>query len=196
MIRLFKRAFNRSGIFLEYSEGFNPHPKMSFAQPLSLGYTASGELLEFDTKEAFAAGEIKKKMNSNMPGDIRVLDCVQIEKEKRSLAAKCCAAEYRITIPCSGSLPDNTEKAFMAQENILVLKKSGKRKAEKQIDIRKMIRSLNIKERNNNIILSTILDAGSNSNLSPELLIKAFVDFAGIEAEREDIEVHRVQIFM
>jgi len=123
MIRLFKRAFNRSGIFLEYSEGFNPHPKMSFAQPLSLGYTASGELLEFDTKDVFDAGEIKIKMNSNMPGDIRILDCVQIEKDKKSLAAKCCAAEYRIIIPYCGELPDTVEKDFLAQDNIPVMKK-------------------------------------------------------------------------
>jgi len=59
-----------------------------------------------------------------------------------------------------------------------------------------MIRSFNITAKNNNIILSTILDAGSNSNLSPELLIRSFLDFAGIEADREDIEVHRSQIFM
>ena len=37
LLRLFKRSFKRVGIKLQYSQGFNPHPKMSFAQPLSLG---------------------------------------------------------------------------------------------------------------------------------------------------------------
>ncbi|MFR0902151.1 MAG: TIGR03936 family radical SAM-associated protein [Anaerovoracaceae bacterium] len=45
MLRFFKRAFRKSGISLRYSQGFNPHPKMSFAQPLSLGYSSSFELL-------------------------------------------------------------------------------------------------------------------------------------------------------
>ena len=43
MLRLFKRAFRRAGIELAYSQGFNPHPKMGFAQPLSLGYEAEAE---------------------------------------------------------------------------------------------------------------------------------------------------------
>ena len=33
MVRLFQRAIRRSGIILAYSQGFNPHPKMSFSVP-------------------------------------------------------------------------------------------------------------------------------------------------------------------
>ena len=36
LLRLFKRAFKKAGIKLAYSQGFNPHPKMGFAQPLVL----------------------------------------------------------------------------------------------------------------------------------------------------------------
>ncbi len=36
IMKVFKRAFNRAGIRLAYSQGFNPHPKMGLAQPLSL----------------------------------------------------------------------------------------------------------------------------------------------------------------
>ena len=53
LLRLFKRAFRRAGIPVAYSHGFNPHPKMSFAQPLSLGYAAEEELLEFETEDPF-----------------------------------------------------------------------------------------------------------------------------------------------
>ena len=56
MLRLFKRAFKRTGIALEFSHGFNPHPKMGFAQPLSLGYTSLGEYIEFETVEAYKRG--------------------------------------------------------------------------------------------------------------------------------------------
>lgn len=85
MVRLFKRAFNRSGIYLEYSNGFNPHPKMVFAQPLALGYTSEGELLEFDTRDEYDADDIRNMVNKNMPSGIRVLRCVPIEKEKNLL---------------------------------------------------------------------------------------------------------------
>ncbi|MBR3737453.1 MAG: TIGR03936 family radical SAM-associated protein, partial [Eubacterium sp.] len=35
--RAFQRAFSRAKINLWYTEGFNPHPYMSFSLPLSLG---------------------------------------------------------------------------------------------------------------------------------------------------------------
>ena len=35
-IRLFNRAIQRAGVPILWSEGFNPHQKLSIAQPLSL----------------------------------------------------------------------------------------------------------------------------------------------------------------
>ena len=37
LMRTMTRAIRRSGIDLWYTEGFNPHPYMTFALPLSLG---------------------------------------------------------------------------------------------------------------------------------------------------------------
>ena len=36
LLRVFHRALNRAGIELVFSQGFNPHPQISFSQPLSL----------------------------------------------------------------------------------------------------------------------------------------------------------------
>ena len=48
--QLFRRAFSRINVRLKHSEGFNPHPKLSFMQPLSLGYSSTGEYLEFTSE--------------------------------------------------------------------------------------------------------------------------------------------------
>ena len=40
LVRLFTRAFKRAELPLAYSEGFNPHPKMSIGLPLSVGVTS------------------------------------------------------------------------------------------------------------------------------------------------------------
>ena len=47
LLRIFKRSFKKTGLALQYSQGFNPHPKMGFAQPLSLVYTSKCELIVF-----------------------------------------------------------------------------------------------------------------------------------------------------
>ena len=57
IMKVFKRSFKRAGISIAYSQGFNPHPKMGFAQPLSLGYWGLEEYVEFETAAADAASE-------------------------------------------------------------------------------------------------------------------------------------------
>ena len=46
MQRLFQRAFRRAGLPLSYSKGFNPHPLLSFATALSVGYTSECEYFD------------------------------------------------------------------------------------------------------------------------------------------------------
>ena len=68
ILKVFKRSFKRADIRLDYSKGFNPHPKMGFAQPLSLGYSGYCEYLEFETiDESKSPEEIISLMRAIMP---------------------------------------------------------------------------------------------------------------------------------
>ena len=44
--RLWERALRRAGVPLAYSQGFSPHPQLSFAVPLAVGMTSEAELLD------------------------------------------------------------------------------------------------------------------------------------------------------
>lgn len=59
LLRFFKRAFRKTGVDLKYSQGFNPHPKLSFAQPLSLGYLGDNELVELRQIPARTPGNLR-----------------------------------------------------------------------------------------------------------------------------------------
>lgn len=41
--RLFQRAFRRAGLDIAHSNGFNPHPKLSFALAMSVGLMSDSE---------------------------------------------------------------------------------------------------------------------------------------------------------
>ena len=62
LMRIFKRVFKRTGIALAYSQGFNPHPKMGFAQPLSLGYWGMEEYIEFETAEEWQPDQLLQRL--------------------------------------------------------------------------------------------------------------------------------------
>lgn len=207
MVRMFKRAFQRSGIRLNYSAGFNPHPKMTLAQPLSLGYTSVGEWIEFETAEDLAPEDLKTKLATVLPQGIKLLEIDVMKPEEKTLASRCNAAEYTIAMSLEHTTTAITNQKdrlianpqgedFLGQPVIIVRKTSKKHKDAVEIDIKPMIRYLNICIVDNNIFISTELSAGSNQNLSPEQLIDAFLAFYQLDLPRETIEVLRTELIL
>ena len=66
-IRMFHRAVRRSGVDFLYSEGFNPHPVMTVAMPLSVGVTSGGEYMKVGFEDTYSEDEIKKRINDALP---------------------------------------------------------------------------------------------------------------------------------
>lgn len=198
LLRLFKRAFKKAGIRLSYSQGFNPHPKMGFAQPLSLGYASVGEYLEFETDDSYQTEELKALVSAQMPEGVRIFSCETLDGQKKSLAARNHAAEYIIGMPVGRELGGQAEQLcrdFLAQENIFVQKKQKKSGKMKEVDIREKIQSLHFLAEGENLLVTGLLDSGSHSNLSPELLITAIADFFHISLDRSEVGVMRTKLF-
>ncbi len=99
MIRLFKRTFKKANIKLAYSQGFNPHPKMAFPLPLSLGYESSCELLEFETIEPYGNKDIiKESLNTLLPEGIEI-NWIKENKGKDNISGSVIGAEYILAFP-------------------------------------------------------------------------------------------------
>lgn len=197
MMKMFKRIFKRAGIKQSYSQGFNPHPKMGFAQPLSLGYWGLSELLEFETDEEYDVDYLKKTLKPLMPEGIVITELKAAEPSKKTLAAKTEAAEYIIAIPLNKPLERDGDKiwdSYMGQERILTYKKQKKKKEPIEVDIKPMIRDISFVTEDETLFVTALLDSGSTSNLSPELVITTLTENLGIDTERSEIQVLRRKI--
>ncbi|HHU17417.1 MAG TPA: DUF2344 domain-containing protein [Clostridiales bacterium] len=198
LMRLFKRAFKRAGIKLQYSLGFNPHPKISFAQPLSLGYTSSSEYMEFETQLAYSTDLIIENLNSLMPEGLGILSCEKLPDNVKSLAARTKAADYEITIPVNSGIEKdvcNLLREYMSQDQIKVIKHQKKSRKSIEIDIKPLIYSISGDFHNNSILIKTKLAAGNVSNLSPEFVLSTFCEFADIQYERAMVTIKRNDIY-
>ena len=51
LMHTMQRVFSRAGFELKYSEGFNPHPQISIALPLSVGTASECEIMDFRLRE-------------------------------------------------------------------------------------------------------------------------------------------------
>lgn len=205
LLRLFKRSFKRVGIKLQYSQGFNPHPKMSFAQPLSLGYTSSCEYLEFDTVEPVSTLELKTLLNSVMPEGVEILSCEELEQGGKTLAALTDRASYEIKIPLREGFPG--EKAlntidlekllseYQSQDNIMITKRQKKSGKDIELDLKPMIKEIKGEIYDKYIMLTCMISAGSAENLSPEMVLSTFCRSAGIEYDRSEVQIKRTGIY-
>lgn len=198
LVRVFHRAFKRAGIRLEYSKGFNPHPKMGFAQPLSLGYVGLREYIEFETKDEYDPEELERILRAQMPDGIDIALCRPLEYPKKTLASVTEAAIYTVKIPLKKAVQMKAEACrdlYMGQEQIIVLKKQKKKKDLVEVDIKPKIREIEFLPQPRMLQIRMKIDAGSNSNLSPEQVIDSVLRCFAIDTDRSEVSVTRHLLF-
>jgi radical SAM-linked protein len=188
--RLFHRAIKMLHLELKYSKGFNPHPKLSFAQPLSLGHASVSEYLEFETggESAESPAALKNRFNALLPQGIRILDVRQLPHTGKSVSSLVAAAKYRIEIPFFFAYREAVME-FFGREFIMA---EMPKKKNTPINIRPMIIALKPLMVNENIItLTSTLHCGSASNLNPEPMLQCFFACSGRAYDRTAVTFER-----
>lgn len=98
IIRLWQRAFRRAGIPLAYSEGFNPHPRISLAAPLALGVTGEAELMDIFVAKQVSPHNLEAAVSRQLPPGMEILQVYLIATTLPSLQSRIRNAEYRVEV--------------------------------------------------------------------------------------------------
>lgn len=190
LVRLFTRAFKRAELPLAYSEGFNPHPKMSIGLPLSVGVTSECEYIEADFHQEVELKELLKRLNRCMPLGVRILAGAQVVLGMRKLS-DIALAEYQITF-AGTPLTQEMLDAFFGRNEIEMEKKS--KRAVRCVNIKEDIRLIRLNgEAEGKQGLTMILSAGSKANLKPDIVLAAMETYIpGFSID--DYDIHRSKI--
>ena len=190
MNRCMTRAVRRAEIPLWYTEGFNPHPYMTFLMPLPLGQTGTREPLDIRIEEDMPFDEIKSRLNSVMPEGIEIVDVCEPVNKPNEIAA----AEYDIEVDF---LTEGEAEGFAAgataviDGGVLNAEKRSKR-GIKTVNLCELVRSFECTSEGCTVRIRTVLAAGNSVNLNAELLMSAL--FAEFAAEAERISVIRTKL--
>jgi len=106
MMRLWPRAFNRAGIPLAYSEGFNPHPRMSLAAPLALGVTSEAELMDILCRRWVSPHWFTAAVSQQLPPGLKIEQVLPVAPNQPSLTSQVRYAEYRVEVETEKELKD------------------------------------------------------------------------------------------
>lgn len=185
MNRCFQRAVTRAKLPLWFTEGFNPHPYMTFLAPLPLGQTALREPIDIRITEEMGFEEIKEKLNAVLPVGIRIVDVTDADRKANDIFA----ADYEL---CCEFISEDTAKEFTAKTEEMI--KSGTVEAEKRskkglktVNLCTMIHGISFELTGNVLSVKATLSAGNTENLNPQLLVDALSEKTGIEPEQISI---------
>lgn len=186
LIRLFTRIFHRAELPLAYSEGFNPHPKMSVLLPLSVGFESSCEYIDVEFKEGVSMLDCLKKLKGKLPLGMEVPQITELNETSKK-AKDIRYASYEFTFP--KKLTQEQIDKFLEKETIDVIKKT--KRSEGMADIRPDIMDICLLENGN---IQAIISAGSNANLKADLLVSAMEKYIDGLGTLDDYSVLRTGI--
>lgn len=196
VVIVFQRALKRADIPIAYSNGFNPHQLISFALPLSLGYTSIGEYGDFQLQTEENPEELKEKINNALPEGLIITELIKLKEGVKNTMASVCAASYDIYFDETISPEDvkNNLSSFINQNEILVMKKT--KKNFKETDIKPDILGAEDISTDGKGVLKVLVNAGSVKNLKPESVAEGFCIFINKEYNQYKTAFRRNEMYM
>ncbi|MGX4600914.1 TIGR03936 family radical SAM-associated protein [Faecalimicrobium sp. JNUCC 81] len=198
--QLLQRAFRRADIDLVHSQGFNPHPKISYGNALALGTESQGEYVDVEIVDDLSVEEYLDRMNKQLPDGITFIKAVEINKQTPSLASTIEYGEYLFTIEVEKPLTKELVKSkildFMSNEEIVITKKNKKGKMVES-DIRPMIKSFDLLDiQDNKMILEAMLATGSKANLNNNVFVPKILEMLELEMDPLDVDILRRDLYV
>lgn len=170
--RTMTRALRRAALPVWYTEGFNRHPYITFAAPLSLGYEGLRESMDFRLEEDVDMAEVVSRLNAVMPQGLRVVEAGEAVMKPGELAA----SRWRLWFSC----PRPALEALLAQDSILVEKRT-KKKQLKEMDIRPYLSDVSLDEEGEETRMEVTLPCSGDTTVNPSLILSALRRQLGME---------------
>ena len=181
LMRTVQRALRRSGLPIKYSNGFNPHVRLSFAAPLSVGVVGRRELMEVPVEDGLTPEQFQTAFNAVSPDCLQVVYARCISDEFPTLMSLVAGSRYTIRLFASEAADKVAQAfdAFMALESYIAIRRT--KSGENPCDIRPFVKEGRITQVQDGyqICLETVtLDNGA---LKPSLWLESLCAFAGCE---------------
>ncbi|MBI5695463.1 MAG: TIGR03960 family B12-binding radical SAM protein [Nitrospirae bacterium] len=135
---VFFRAISRAGLPIMFSEGFNPHPKVSFGPALAVGIESEAESLDIELGYAIDLKLVVKALSAALPDGIRIIEARTLRAGEPAAGVGATRYTYEAVVPERlRSDAAGLVAAFLAKESAVITRVSDK--GSKELDIRPMV---------------------------------------------------------
>ncbi len=187
---------------LWYSKGFNPHAKLIFALPLSVGAQSECEYLDVRVEREIPPLELMEHINNELTDELRFVDAYYPETALEDIYW----AEYDFSIKTTGAdenLAREVEKSLNAEQVIILKKAKDKYKKIffKEVDIAPYVRDVSVGFDGEIIKINAKLSASINQthpHINPENIVTMLKEKLGIlsgDVTQEQYDIIRTRIY-
>ncbi len=199
MLNTFTRAFRRAGIPVAYSQGFNPHPKISFGSVLPVGTTSEVEVADTDLEDYIDPEELISRANAQLPEGLEILKAQEVSLKEQPLMAQISLASYVVRVPGAISDVDSKISSILGMDHIWIERQQkgnrrpsrrSKRKTKTSsfIDIKPRIRNIKLlKHTDRTIDIEMVLGDSGSGKVRPEEVIRIILD-----GSAEDVDLEKI----
>lgn len=190
LLRMFERAIRRSRIPIAFTEGFNPHPKLSFGPSLATGLTSDAEYVDVQFIPNGQELDLTDMLTPQLPKGVDILGVNYSDKKSPALASLANRADFEIHLNGKTNkieLEDRIQ-TILSQQELTIERK--KKKQSRTIDVRPYIDSLEATDRG--ILARTKMDNGKSIR-ADELLSLLFPHN---ESLQQTTRVHRAALWV
>lgn len=127
---------------MAYSSGFNPHPRISFANASPTGAATEADYLEIGTSVVCDPDKVREALNAALPTGLDLVAVVAAEKG--TLAERLHASHWRVECDADRAVLEQVIAEFLARDHLEVqrMTKSGMR----TFDVRQAVVTLTAHE--------------------------------------------------
>ena len=169
LMRAMTRAIRRANLPLWYTEGFNPHPYMTFALPLSLAMESLCESMDIRIVGESSNEELFDMLKDSMPPGIDIISVDEPQYDPKHITF----GEFDILFDTDKAEELKTDiEAMLSKDELIVQKlgKKGRHKVLKDINLMEFIKDYKVSSMGERVKITLTLPAGSVTNVNPSLL--------------------------
>ncbi len=172
--RFMMRALRRTDLPVSYSQGFNPHPQMSFASALAMGWASTAELMDIKLTGSVDPDHALEQMRSALPPEMPVYSCRLVEDRHPALMANLVMADYRVELKgADAEKIIGAVDSYLAEETVMGVRKT--KSGEKEVNIRPQTIALSVQDN----VLCARLMLTPEDTLKPDTLVGALATRSG-----------------
>lgn len=98
LMTAFHRAVRRCNLPIRYSEGFHPHPRISFPDALPTGLSSDAEIIDLELNTQLSGSEIREQLNAELPPGLEILEASEVPWQTASPSVSIESTLYRVSL--------------------------------------------------------------------------------------------------